>query len=128
MLVGLVTALAMVAAAVLWQAGRADMLAVMISTAGVCLLAAVAALLPLWLARDSGPSALPGACLSAIVLRITLSLGGALMLLAADFDRRTLGAWIIGWYLVLLVTEVFVMSRFLNAVRRIVEGKEVSPC
>lgn len=129
---GFITALVLVLAAavagVLWQIGRADMIAAAMSAAGVCLVAAIAALLPMWLARDGGPQALPGACLGSIVLRVTLSLGGALMLLAADFDRRMLGAWIIAWYLLLLIGEVMVMARFLSAIRRAVEGKEVSPC
>lgn len=127
-LTALVLAVAGAAVIALSKMGHGQMIPLILSTAGICLAAALVSLTPVWMVGRATADALPGAFMVSILLRLTLTLGGAVLLSDIGFDRQALAVAIVGWYVLLLVAEVAVFVRFAAGVRPRDPNKEVSAC
>jgi len=105
-------------------------LTIALSTAGVCLTAAALSVVPLCrLAGRYAEGVVHGAMI-AMPLRIALSLGGAALLIyAAGLPQTATAGWTIGWYVMLLATEVAILVRVLRTMETLDPAeKEAAPC
>jgi hypothetical protein len=129
-LTALVAVVAGVSVMVLNVVDRMDMVWAALATGAVCLVASLVALTPIWLVSNAHADALPGACLVSMLVRLTLTLGGAVLLSDVGFDRPVMAGWTIGWYVLLLAVEAIVLVRFMSGIgpRREATSEEISPC
>ncbi len=100
---------------VLFALDHTAQLPAMLIAAGVCTAGALLALVPLGMASGGQSKPLLGAAMIGMALRMIVSLGGAAALGAATgYGAKPVLAWTIGWYLLLLVLEVTMISRFMS--------------
>lgn len=95
------------AVAILLAVGHPGQVKIALGTAGVCLLASLAALEPVrWAGRVSMIHT-PPAALAGIGIRLAVSLGGAAgLIFGLGFEQKPTVLWTLGFYLLLLVVEV----------------------
>ncbi len=87
----------------------------MLATSGVCLVASLGFLLPLWWRVGSCKEGMVQGAMIGMLVRLGLTLGGAAALvLILALDQQAVAGWTIGWYLLMLVTEVMFVVRFLH--------------
>ena len=94
------------------EAGRLNLIG-----AATCGGAGLLGLVPVWLlSRRAG---MQGAAMGFLLgMLIRMGLGAAVVLTAAawgDPQARVLGFWVVGWYLLVLTTEVILLSSYLRA-------------
>ncbi len=112
-LVGLIAAT--VAAAVVSLIGAEMQLAPAMSTAAVCLIAALAALWPVCWRAPIAPEGAAQGFLIGMVFRMIVCLGAVIGLAAlTDLSVVALALWMLVWYLLLLVVEVGLLVGYLR--------------
>ena len=89
------------------------------STAGGCLVAALAALWPVHRASRVSVARVMMAALAAMGVRLALSAGSVALLIGlTPLPQRPTGLWALGWYLLLLVAEVWILRRYFERLPR----------
>ena len=93
--------------------GRPGMLGSAAASGAVCLGAALTALEPVRRAARVSVQRVVTAAMAAMAIRVALSLLGiALLIWLTPLPTRTTALWALGWYLLLLLAEVFVLRRY----------------
>jgi len=88
---------------------------IMLATAGVCLIASIGFLLPMWWRVGSCDEGFVQGALIGMTVRLGLTFAGALgLIFALAYDKQAVAGWTICWYVLLLITEVTVVVRFLR--------------
>ncbi len=103
------------AAAVCAAIGRLDLVGVGAIVGVLCLLASLMSLLPIQALADRGALGISQGFLAGLMMRLPMCVGVAVVLTwASPFEDVVVWAWVVGWYLALLLTEVIVLVRTLG--------------
>ena len=103
-----------VATVVLLLSGNSRFVVVTMITGGVCLFAAMSALLPVWLMSGSSPIGAAQGFIVGLLIRMILCLVAAFgLIVGTSFEMMPVCVSMVLWYLSLLSVEVFLISRYL---------------
>lgn len=104
------------ATGVLLAIGHPGHIPIALATAGVCLVAALAALEPVRRAGRVSLERTPPAALAGIGIRLAITLLGAIALIyGLGFEQKPTVMWTLGFYLLLLMVEVRLLVRYFQS-------------